>query len=115
MPASETIVSVVVAALGTGGLGKFAYDMITARSGGRRSKAEGSVILVDSATKYAQGLVDRLDRLDAEFEAYRRKQDDRNRAQDRLFRAHSRWDVTVQNKLEDLGESVPDPPPLYAE
>jgi hypothetical protein len=114
MPASE-VVSYVVAALGTGGIGKFAYDLITARSGGRKSKVEGSVILVDSAAKYAQGLVERIDRMDAEFEAYRREQDLRSRAQEALFRAHVRWDLTVQAKLEDLGESVPDPPPLYAQ
>lgn len=115
MALSEDLVKVVVAALGAGGIGKFIHDAVRARAGGRKTQAEGSVILVDSAAKYAQGLVERLDRVEEEFRRYRAEQDQRNRSQDTLFRAHGRWDIAVQAKLEDLGESVPDPPPLYAQ
>lgn len=115
MPTLETIASWAVAALGTGGVGKFIYDMVTARQGGKKAKAEGAVILVDSASSYAQGLVERLDRITDEFDEYRREQQARNRQQEALFRRHGQWDDEVRRRLSALGEAVEPAPPLWAE
>ncbi len=115
MPTLSSIASWAVAALGTGGIGKFVYDMVTARQGGKKAKAEGAVLLVDSASTYAQGLVGRLDKITDEFDEYRREQQARDRRQELLFRQHAEWDDEVRRRLRTLGESVEPAPPLWSE
>ena len=117
MSTFEEVAKWAVAALGTGGVGKFLYDMVSARQGGKKSKAEGAVILVDSASNYAQGLVERLDRVTDEMDEIRRTSEERNRRQDAYLRAHSRWDFEVLRLLDQHvpGVAVPEPPPLYLE
>jgi hypothetical protein len=111
----DQVLSWAVAILGTGGVAKYVVDMVKSRSGGKKDKAEGAVVLVDSASNYAASVVARLDKVTDEFDAYRRTQDERNRRQDILFRAHARWDDQVRRKLAEMNHDVPDPPPLYSE
>jgi hypothetical protein len=113
MPSVDVFAQWAVALLGVGGGGKFAYDMITARQAGRKGKTEGAVMLVDSASGFAQTLVARLDAVEREFAAYKRQDEIYRRQQDRLFRQHSRWDDELVERLEDLGEHISPPPPLY--
>jgi hypothetical protein len=115
----ELLVKVVVGLGGVLGGGKFIYDMFTVRAANKKTNAEGSVILVDSASSYAQTLVSDLLELRTEFneyrketDKYRRENDQRNRRQDELHRAHARWDMHVQHQLHLAGVEVPDPPPL---
>src|SRR5689334_8648109 len=113
MAGFDQIVGWVATGLVSLGGGKFFLDLVTARSKGRKDGAEGSAILVSSASEYARQLTTDLGNLRSEFSAYRREQEDRQRRQDAQFRAHSRWDQDVARKLAEVGEQVEPPPPLY--
>lgn len=124
-----TPLEILVATLGTGGVGKFGWDLIKARSDSRKSKVDNTVQLVDSATVYSEKLVARVDQLttrldesNARMDAFRAEQDERNRAQearnrreDRLKFQHQRWDDYVAGQLRAHNIQVPDPPPLFAD
>lgn len=106
--------------LGAGGGGKFIWDIFTARSQNRKNNTESAVTLVNSAAGYADGLVKRIDSINARFDEFRREQerknDDqerRNRQQDRLLMAHSRWDHQMVTQLRAKGVPVEEPPPLF--
>lgn len=122
MPSAELIAQWLAGGLGVLGGGKFVWDVLTVRSAnhktraeGNKTSAEGAVILVDSASNYAKGLVAELRELRAEFDRYRREQDGRWRRHEALARAHGRWDDAVADRLADLGEAVDPPPPLFDE
>lgn len=82
---------------------------------------------MNSATGYAEGLVKRIDALNersdkvsAAFDAFRKEQlkrnedqDIRNREQDRLLLAHSRWDHQVVSVANANGIPLEPPPPLF--
>lgn len=110
----------VAAVLGVGGGGKFIWDIVTARSQVKRNSSESTVMLVNSAAGYADGLVKRIDSINHRFDEFRREQelkndeqDRRNREQDKLLVAHSRWDHEVANQLRAKGVKVTEPPPLF--
>lgn len=118
----QTYAQWFAAALGVLGGGKFIFEMLTVKSSNRKAlaegsktAAEGSVILVDSASAYAQTLVNQMKELREDFDNYRDQQDRRNRQQDFLYRVHSRWDLSVQHQLQLLGVEVPEPPPLLSD
>lgn len=113
-PPLDVIGSWVVGTVAAGGSGKYLYDLVVARYKGRKEGAEGTAILVNSASAYARQLQEdataaRREAREAreEFHAYRREQQAR-------FREHADWDAQVWRKLRDLGEVIPEPPPLYA-
>lgn len=112
---------IVAAITGGGGLG-FLVNIITAKAKSRRDGAEGSAVLINSASSYAQQLTKdnaalraEFDQLRRDWDAYQRQQQARERQQERLFRDHTRWDDTVRAKLSQMGEAVPPAPPLYIE
>lgn len=112
---------IVAAITGGGGLG-FLVNLITAKSKSRRDGAEGSAVLINSASSYAQQLTkdnaalrEEFNKLRSDFNNYRSEQEAREREQGRLFRDHTRWDDTVRAKLSQMGEAVPPAPPLYIE
>jgi hypothetical protein len=105
-------VSTAIVGLGGGG---FLVNVLRARSQNRKETAEGSAILVNSASAYAQQLTNDLRTLRADFDAYRAAQNERVARQDVRFRLHTRWDEDVRRRLAELGETVPAAPPLYTE
>lgn len=113
MPSGNDLVTWAAFVFGTGGAAKFALDMISSRSKNRKESAETQVTLVDSTSNYAVQLTERIAKLHHEFEAYRARTEERFRRQDAAFRRHGYWDDQVQRRLAELGEQVPDPPPLY--
>lgn len=110
----STVAQWAVALLGTGGVGKFAWDLFISRGKRSKDRAEGAAILVGSAAEYARGLTTRLDQIQADFDQFRREQAERDRQQEALFRRHRRWDDEVRRVLQNLGHgtAVPEPPPL---
>jgi len=116
MSTTETVVSWAVGILSSGAAGKFVYDFVTGRSKSRKEGAQGAAILVGSASDYARQLTEDIRELRAEFNTYRAEQDKRTRDQERLLRAHSRWDEQVQRQLTHLtGEDPGSPPPLFTD
>lgn len=115
MATTDQIVSWIVGAGGIGAIGKFAVDWVRGRSDSKKGNVEGAVVLVDTASNYAASVVGRLDRVQAEFDLYRREQDSRFRALDRALRSHADWDDLVRRKLHELQADVPAPPPLFVE
>lgn len=113
MASPDSIASWIVSVLAAGGGTKFVIDLLSARSKSRKEGAEGSAILVNSASEYARQLTADLKAMREEFDRYRNEQDTRSRLQEGRFREHARWDVQVQRKLLELGEVVPEAPPLY--
>lgn len=110
----------VVAVLGTGGIGKFLWDVVTALTQRKRNSAESAVILLNSATGYSSRLEKRLDEVTDAFDQFRREQESHNRenrlrwrSQDQLLLAHSRWDHHVVTQLKAKGVPVEEPPPLF--
>lgn len=97
------------------GGGAFLVNVVRARSQNRKDTAEGSAILVNSASAYAQQLTSDLRTLRADFDAHRRAEADRTARQDVRFRLHTRWDEDVRRRLAELGETVPAAPPLYSD
>jgi hypothetical protein len=114
------VIQYIVALIGVGGTGKFVFDLFSARSQGKKVNTENTVMLVNSATGYADKVVERLDKVTADFEAFRREQEGRNRAQearnrmdDRLKVVHSQWDNRAASEIRSLGGHIEDPPPLF--
>lgn len=114
------IIQYLVAIIGVGGTGKFVFDIFSARSQGKKVNTENTVMLVNSATGYADKVVERLDKVTAEFEVFRRDQEERNRQQsarnrldDRLKIVHSQWDNRAASEIRQLGGHIEDPPPLF--
>lgn len=110
----------IAAILGAGGGGKFIWDILTARSQTRKNNTDSTVMLVNSAAGYAETLVKRIDSINQRFDEFRREQElkndnqeRRNRTQDRLLMAHSRWDHQMVTQLRAKGVSVEEPPPLF--
>lgn len=117
----------IAAVLGAGGGGKFIWDIFTARSQNRKNNTDSTVLLVNSAAGYADGLVRRIESINARFDEFRREQESknqeqarkneeqnrRNRAQDLLLLEHSRWDHQVVSTLKTKGITVAEPPPLF--
>lgn len=110
----------IVGLIGTGGLGKLLWDLTQLLTGRGKRKAESAVMLVNSATEYADKLDKRLDSINARFDEFRREQEKQNRVNDRRWReqdqlliAHSRWDHQMVNTLRAKGVHVEEPPPLW--
>lgn len=110
----------VVGLIGTGGLGKLLWDVTQVFTGRGKRKAESAVMLVNSATEYADKLDKRLDSINARFDEFRHEQEQRNKANDRRWReqdqlliAHARWDHQVASALRAKGARVEEPPPLW--
>lgn len=110
----------VVAVLGTGGIGKFLWDVVSALTQRKRNQAESAVILLNSATGYSSRLEKRLDEVTESFDKFRREQEDLNRenrlrwrSQDQLLLEHSRWDHQMVTRLKAKGIPVDEPPPLF--
>lgn len=121
--ADETsLAGYIVAAITAGGGVGFVANLIASRAKAKRDGVEGSAVLINSASAYAKQLTDDNVKLRAEFAAlrlemydYRTAQERREREQDRRFREHTRWDDAVRQRLSQVGETVPPPPPLYLE
>lgn len=110
----------VIGLIGTGGLGKLLWDVITALTQRKKNTAETTVMLVNSATEYADKLDKRLDNINNKFDEFRREQEQRNRdndrrwrEQDRLLIQHARWDHQTVSTLRAKGIPVEEPPPLF--
>lgn len=115
-----TAIQWVVAVLGTGGIGKFLWDVVTALTQRKKNSAESAVLLVNSATGYSDKVVARLDSVTAAFDEFRKDQDRRNREndlrwrqQDQILLEHSRWDHHMVAQLKAKGVKVEEPPPLF--
>lgn len=115
-----TVIQWIVAAIGTGGIGKFLWDGVTAFTQRGKNKTESAVILLNSATGYSSKIEARLDSVNEKFDEFRREQERRNqendrrwRQQDQLLLAHARWDHHVVAHLKAKGVPVEEPPPLF--
>ena len=115
-----TVMQWIAAVLGVGGGGKFIWEIFTVRSQAKKNSSESTVLLVNSATGYADSVAKQLDSLNHRFDEFRKdqeakndEQDRRNREQDRLLFAHSRWDHEVAALLRQKGVQVAEPPPLF--
>ena len=115
-----TAIQWVVAVLGTGGIGKFLWDVVIALTQRKKNSAESAVLLVNSATGYSDKVVARLDSVTAAFDEFRKDQDRRNREndlrwrqQDQILLEHSRWDHHMVAQLKAKGVKVEEPPPLF--
>lgn len=106
-----TVGEIVGWCLGGGGAGKMVYDIIRARTDARKVDASAAKTLVAAANDSANEWQKDLAEIRGEFRELRIEQ----RAQDRRISAHLRWDNQVAEKLRALGETIADPPPLYAE
>jgi homoserine dehydrogenase len=123
----QTLAQWVIAVIGTGGVGKFAWDLFTARSQNKKNNSDVTVNLVNSATGYADSLTRRIDSINARFDEFRqqvedkedarderdRERDRRDRRQAQLLLDHSRWDHRVTSALRELGRPVEEAPPLF--
>jgi hypothetical protein len=72
--------------------------------------------VADSAAALAQGFAEDMRTLRAEVAGLKSKleaQELREERQERRLIFHERWDRQVAERLRDLGETIPDPPPLY--
>ncbi|WP_435070452.1 hypothetical protein [Amycolatopsis thermoflava] len=106
---------------GAGGfaaVGKVAYDLVKARGENRKVNADAAQILVTtaaaSAAAYAEDLAEVRNEV-KELRAEQRREQDARRRQDERIAAHLRWDRQLVDALRDLGGTITDPPPLYAE
>lgn len=115
MASADSVAAWIVAALGAGGGGKFFYDLVTMRARGKKIGAEGSAILVGSASEYARQLTEDHAALRGELNRHVTEQRARDARLDRMFREHGRWDMEVYRRLAALQEPVDPPPPLYVE
>lgn len=110
----------LVGLIGTGGIGKLLWDLTHVFTGRGKRKAESAVMLVNSATEYADKLDKRLDSMGERFDEFRREQEKRNRDndrrwrdQDRILLEHSKWDHKVVSTLRSQGVRIEEPPPLW--
>lgn len=117
---SPIVIQWVVALIGAGGAGKFLVDIFTARSKNKKTDTENTVLLVNSATGYADKVVARLDQVIQDFDQFKNEQEQRNREQaarnradDRLKIVHSQWDSRAASEIRALGGHIEDPPPLF--
>jgi hypothetical protein len=94
------------------GGGKFLVDLITSRARGKKETAEGSAILVNSASEFARQLVQDQKALRTDFDDYRRRTEAAEARRSRLLRQHADWDAEVRAKLRELGADIPAAPPL---
>jgi hypothetical protein len=99
---------------------KYLVELFKARAQAKKTSAESTVLLMNSATGYSDGLAKRVDAISEAFDEFRKQQNIRNqeqlardRADDRLKLAHSRWDDKVVAVIRDLGGKIENPPPLY--
>lgn len=96
--------------LGSGGVGKAAYDLIKSRSESRKVNADSAEVLVRTAAESNKDLGEDLKEVRTELREVRATQ----RRHDDVLRVHHRWDELVVDQLRRLGGvDVPDPPPLY--
>lgn len=116
----QTLAQWVIAILGTGGIGKFIWDLFTARSQNRKNNSDVTVNLVNSATGYADGLTRRIDSINTRFDDFRKQQEEKDSARDRrdrlqarLLLDHSKWDHRMATALRQQGITVEEPPPLF--
>lgn len=116
----QTLAQWAIAVFGAGGIGKFLWDIFTARSQNKKNNADVTVNLVNSATGYADGLAKRIDSINDRFDTFRKEQelkdderDRRDRLQARLLMDHSRWDHRMATALRQQGITVEEPPPLF--
>ncbi|MFJ8818215.1 hypothetical protein [Amycolatopsis thermoflava] len=113
---------------GTGGVaavGKIAYDLVKARGESKKVNAEAAhvsadaaQVLVNAATASAAAYAEHLTEVRKEVKELRaeqRREQDARRKQDARIAAHLRWDRQLVDALRDLGGSISDPPPLYAD
>lgn len=114
------LVEWIAGILGGGAGARYLYDIWTSRSRNRKTDAEGAVLLVNSATGYSEKLVKRIDTISKSFDEFRREQQElndmrtrRDRLDDQLKLAHSRWDDKMVDVVRKLGGQIEDPPPLY--
>lgn len=100
----------------TGGGLRLIYDVFFGRGDRRKVKAEGSVMMVESANKVAQDALDQVAELSRTFAEYRTATNRRWHKLDEHLRRHSSWDRRMVVRLEKAtGESVEEPPPLYVD
>lgn len=97
--------------LGGGGAGKMVWDVIRARSESRKLDASAAKTLVATANDSAAEWQKDLAEIRTEVRELRAEQ----RRQDNRIAAHVRWDRQVVDTLRELGGTISDPPPLYAE
>jgi hypothetical protein len=119
-PVPQTLMQWAITLFGAGGISKFLWDAIAARSQNRKNKTDNTVTLMNSATGYVEILTKRIDSISNGFDEFRREQgrkdddrDRRERQQARLLLEHSRWDHRVTNVLRDLGRPIEEAPPLF--
>lgn len=90
--------------------------LLKARPEAKKLEAEATKGVADSAASLAQGFAEDMKSLRAEVAGLKKKldaQELREEQQERRLIIHEQWDRKVAERLRDLGEPIPDPPPLY--
>lgn len=104
------------AVAGSGGVGGWVYQLARARSEARKTNADTVQVITDASGKVVENLSKQLDKMQARIDLLEQKlgdQEMREERQERRLIVHESWDRKVAQKLRDLGEDIPDPPPLY--
>ena len=101
---------------GSGGVGGWIYQLANAKSQTRKTKADTVQVITDASGKVVENLSRQLDKMQARIDLLEKKLDEREEReeqQERRLIIHEQWDRKVAERLRDLGEPIPDPPPLY--
>lgn len=86
------------------------------RSETKKTDADTVQVITDASGKVVVNLSAQLDRMQAHVDRLDKKleeRDAREEQQERRLIIHEQWDRKVAERLRDLGEPIPDPPPLY--
>lgn len=103
-------------ALGGSGIATMIAVLLKARPEARKLEADATKGVADSAAALAQGFAEDMRSLRSEVAGLKSKldaQELREEQQERRLIIHEQWDRKVAERLRDLGEPIPDPPPLY--
>lgn len=101
---------------GGGGVGGWIYQLARARTDSRKTRADTVQVITDASGKVVENLSKQLDKMQARIDLLDAKleaQEVREEQQERRLITHEQWDRMVAERLRDLGEPIPDPPPLY--
>ncbi len=106
----------VGAAFGTGGVLTAIGLVIKARPEAKKIGADTAHVLTTASSELVQRMATQMDKMQARIDTLETKleaQELREERQERRLIIHEQWDRKVAERLRDLGEPIPDPPPLY--
>lgn len=106
----------VGAAFGTGGVITAIGLIIKARPEAKKIGADAAQVLTTASTDLVQRMAAQMEKMQTRIDTLEAKvdaQEEREEKQERRLIIHEQWDRKVAERLRDLGEPIPDPPPLY--